>query len=263
MKIISLMYHDVVDGSEHEASGFPWPDAAIYKLDRDQFAAHLNTIAGAVECHPSTAFDLPAYPSEKTPLLLTFDDGGASAYTSIAGNLEEKGWRGHFFVTTDFIDTPAFLSSDQIRDLHARGHVIGTHSCSHPTRMARCDWDQMRREWSESVAKLSDILSERVTVASVPGGHYSRKVAEAASLAGVEVLFTSEPTTRCYFVDRCLVLGRYTIHQGTSPSRAAAIASGRLAPRLGQLLFWNAKKMTKAVGGEYYLKVRKSLLYQE
>jgi peptidoglycan/xylan/chitin deacetylase (PgdA/CDA1 family) len=263
MKIISLMYHDVVDGSEHQSSGFPWPDAAIYKLDRGQFAAHLNTIAGAVDHYPTTAFDLPSYPAEGTPLMLTFDDGGASAYTSIANGLEEKGWRGHFFVTTDFIDTPAFLSSDQIRDLHARGHVIGTHSCSHPTRMSHCGWDQMRREWSESVARLSDILSERVTVASVPGGHYSRKVAQAAARAGVEILFTSEPTARCHFVDRCLVLGRYTIHQGTPPALAAAIASGRLAPRLRQLLFWNAKKMTKAVGGEYYLRVRKSLLYQE
>jgi hypothetical protein len=102
-----------------------------------------------------------------------------------------------------------------------------------------------------------------VTVASVPGGHYSRRVARAAALAGIEVLFTSEPTASCYFVGRCLVLGRYTINQATSPSQAAAIASGRVAPRLRQLLFWNAKKMTKAVGGEYYLKVRKSLLWQE
>ncbi|HVF91173.1 MAG TPA: hypothetical protein VNH22_13995, partial [Blastocatellia bacterium] len=62
MKIISLMYHDVVDGSAHETSGFPWPDAAIYKLDRSQFASHLNTIAGAVKRAPATAFRLPYYP---------------------------------------------------------------------------------------------------------------------------------------------------------------------------------------------------------
>ncbi|HYP28468.1 MAG TPA: polysaccharide deacetylase family protein [Blastocatellia bacterium] len=263
MKIISLMYHDVVDGPEHEASGFPWPDAAIYKLDRGQFAAHLDTIDAAVKRKPSTAFGLPYCPDKEPPFLLTFDDGGASAYTSIASSLEERGWRGHFFVTTDFIDTPAFLTSDQIRDIHARGHVIGTHSCSHPTRMARCDWDRLKREWGDSVKRLSDILGYKVITASVPGGHYSRKVAEAAALAGVEILFTSEPTTGWHFVDNCLVLGRYTVHQGTSPAQAAAIASGRVGPRLRQLIFWNAKKITKAVGGEYYLKVRKSLLWQE
>ena len=54
----------------------------------------------------------------------------------------------------------------------------------------------MRHEWSESRQRLEDMLGHAVTVGSVPGGYFSRAVAEAAAEAGLQVLFTSEPTTR-------------------------------------------------------------------
>ena len=81
-------------------------------------------------------------------------------------------------------------------------------------------------EWRNSRRTLSDILGEDVTVASVPGGYYSNTVALAASAAGIRVLFTSEPTTRCYFVDDCLVIGRYCLRTGTPPATAARLACG-------------------------------------
>src|SRR5437588_17485 len=196
------------------------------------------------------------------PWLLTFDDGGVSAYTCIAGMLEEFGWRGHFFVTANYVGSPSFLSGAQIKELHRRGHVIGSHSASHPERMSHCSPEEMLREWAESVARLSDIVGERVRVASVPGGFYSARVAKAAARAGIEMLFTSEPTSAGRSVDGCLVLGRYTIRRSTTAEAVAAIAAGRVAPRLKQLLLWNAKKVTKALGGRYYLKARKSLLGQ-
>lgn len=259
MRAISIMYHDVVRGDENDTSGFPGPDAALYKLEPDQFESQLRAIAKAVRNSPGSVFDLLNGAHGETPLLITFDDGGASA-SSIAGMLERQGWRGHFFITTGYIGTPSFMNRDQILELHGRGHVIGSHSSSHPARMSHCDGEEMLREWKTSIEMLSDILGERVRVASVPGGYYSRRVAEAASVAGIEALFTSEPTTRCQVVDRCLVLGRYTIQRWMSSEVAAALAAGRIAPRLRQLLFWNAKKATKALGGERYLKMRKALL---
>ncbi len=259
MKAITLMYHDVVDPDRADESGFPGRHAGLYKLEHLEFRKHLQAVAGAAE-KPVTVFDLRKHEGRGTPLLLTFDDGGASAYRSIADSLEELGWRGHFLITTDYIGDPSFVSEGQIRELHRRGHVIGTHSCSHPLRMAACEWDELLREWGRSVQILSDMLGERVTVASVPGGYYHRKVAEAASRMGIEVLFTSEPVTRCRRVDQCQVLGRYTIQRWTSARVAAGLASGQTGPRLGQSLLWNAKKITKSLGGQYYLKATQSLL---
>ena len=48
--------------------------------------------------------------------LLTFDDGGASALR-IAEMLARYGWKGHFFITVNRIDSPAFVTSDDIRAL--------------------------------------------------------------------------------------------------------------------------------------------------
>jgi peptidoglycan/xylan/chitin deacetylase (PgdA/CDA1 family) len=263
MRAISIMYHDVTEpGAAHTTSGFPGPDAALYKLERGSFREHLRSMAAARTDGPMRVFEL-AETGARTPWLLTFDDGGVSAYTGIAEMLEERGWRGHFLVTAGYIGQPSFLSREQIAELHRRGHVIGSHSSTHPLRMSHCSPGQMLAEWKTSVETLSDILGQRVNVASVPGGFYSREVAEAAAEAGIETLFTSEPVTKCSMVEGCRVMGRYTVQRWMTPARVAALASGNAVPRLKQMLFWNAKKITKSLGGAYYLKLRSALLGQD
>jgi peptidoglycan/xylan/chitin deacetylase (PgdA/CDA1 family) len=258
--IISLLYHDVVAPGQFASSGFPDADAAIYKLELPAFELHLKTIE---QSRPANVALLDCAAREISPraLLFTFDDGGASAL-SIAELLENRGWRGHFFVTTDYINRRGFLGEDQIRELHARGHVVGSHSCSHPARMSHCSREQIEREWKESSRVLSNVLGAKIKtrVASVPGGYYSRRVAEAAAAAGIEVLFNSEPTSAVERVNGCSVVGRYSIQRGTSAETAARIASGERTPRLRQYLFWNSKKIAKSLGGSYYITMRKSLL---
>ena len=254
------MYHDVVEGAAYESSGFPGEGAHIYKLRREDFASQLEAIRAAV---PSTAVGVIAQRRDiagAPPVFLTFDDGGVSFHTPIAALLEQFGWRGHFFITTGRIGTPGFLDAGQLRDLHRRGHIIGSHSHTHPTRMAALTAAQMAEEWRESLARLADILGQPVKVASVPGGYYSRTVARTAAAAGIEVLFNSEPTASAALTDGCLVLGRYVVKRGMGPAWAAGFAAGRLGPRWKQTALWKAKRVAKAVGGGAYLKVRQAIL---
>jgi peptidoglycan/xylan/chitin deacetylase (PgdA/CDA1 family) len=261
-RAVSLLYHDVVRDGDYAASGFSTPGADRYKLQIDEFEKHLAALARAVPRGFGVIHDLLDGIPMPYPLFLTFDDGGSSAHTSIADLLEKHGWRGHFLVTTDYIGKRGFLTKEQIRDLRQRGHMIGTHSASHPHWMSRCSWKQLVDEWATSVRILSDLLGEQVIVASVPGGHYSKQVARAASHSGIKVLFNSEPTTRSHQVDGCLVLGRYTIIRGMSPALAARIACGSHASRLRQFVFWNTKKTLKLLWGEAYLRVRNLALKQ-
>jgi peptidoglycan/xylan/chitin deacetylase (PgdA/CDA1 family) len=258
VRAISLLYHDVILPGQFSSSGFPGGDADIYKLSRPDFEHHLQAIRSAILRPPITVSQLGDI--SRTPLLFTFDDGGASAHQHIAGLLEDLGWRGHFFVTTNWIGKDGFLNAAQIRDLHARGHVIGSHSCSHPQRMSYCSPHQLYREWNDSIAVLSDILGVTVDLASVPGGYYSRNVAEEAADAGIKALFTSEPQTQADVVNGCWILGRYTIKEGATPATAAAIASGRLLPRYKQFAYWNSKKLLKAAGGGSWIRMRKWIL---
>jgi peptidoglycan/xylan/chitin deacetylase (PgdA/CDA1 family) len=255
MQAISLMYHDVVqDSLSQDTSSRP---VTPYSLTYQHFRDHLKSIRP--EAAVQTIRGQQRW-MEQTPIFLTFDDGETSAYTCAAGTLEARDWRGHFFITTDWIGKPGFMDRGQIRELRARGHVIGSHSCSHPERMSHLGSSELVKEWSASCAVLSDILGERVRVASVPAGFYSSKVGKAAAVAGIEVLFTSEPTTATWVEDGCLILGRYCIQRHMLARISGEIADGVIWPRWSQACAWQIKKAVKALTGESYFTIRSFLL---
>jgi hypothetical protein len=265
----ALMYHDVVAPGADDSSGFPGRDAALYKVTPETFASHLDAIAratGQVSLPRSAGYRVSgavrrdrSAPGDREDPVITFDDGGASAMAA-ADLLEAYGFVGHFFVTVNYVGTPGFVSDRDIRELARRGHVVGSHSCSHPLRMGHSTFPQLLIEWSRSCAILSDLIGKEVCVASVPGGDFSMKVAEAAAAAGITRLFTSEPTCGTQQVSELTLIGRFTIQRWTTAKTAAALARGKWLPRARQAVIWNAKKATKRVGGERYLQIRKLLI---
>lgn len=256
MSCATLMYHDVVVPGASDASGFPGPAAAHYKLDVTVFARHLAALA-------QSGLSFESVLKEPTPgtvrCLLTFDDGGASA-AAVATVLAEHDMTGHFFITTAHIGTPGFVTYSDILALRAAGHVVGSHSHTHPAEMSRLSPTILASEWRMSSDRLSQLLGEPVTVGSVPGGFYSADVARAAAAAGIRYLFTSEPSTATWQVDGCTVLGRYALWQDSSASLAVALALGTQGARQLQWLSWNAKKPLKRWARPVYRVVRGSLL---
>jgi peptidoglycan/xylan/chitin deacetylase (PgdA/CDA1 family) len=244
-----LTYHDIAPRAERDAVGFPGALAARYKLEPAAFEAHLDALAEAgLEIGTLDAGGSPPQ------AVLTFDDGGSSALLA-AEMLERRGWRGQFFVTAGRIGTSGFLSAEELRELARRGHLIGSHSHSHPTYMGRLTREQLDREWGDSRTAIAEILGAPPRTASVPGGYLSRTVIASAAAAGYELLFTSEPTARV--ADRALVVrGRYTIWSTTPARVAAAYARGdRLA--CGRLWAeWNAKKLAKSFSPSVYQTLR-------
>jgi peptidoglycan/xylan/chitin deacetylase (PgdA/CDA1 family) len=255
MHSLGLEYHDVVAGDEFDASGFPGAASASYKLPVRDFTAHLDAIR-ATGARVARADRLASADPNTTPVFLTFDDGGVGALRETAPLLESYGWRGHFFIVSGLVGKIGFLDPEGIRELHRRGHLVGSHSCTHPLRFSGLSKREMAREWKDSRALLEDILQTEVTTASVPGGYYRRPAAEAAAEAGYTLLFTSEPMTRVRRVGRCLVLGRYSLRRASPPSLASALVVGHGAARGRQWAAWNAKKVIKAAGGSVYLAVR-------
>lgn len=260
MRAACLLYHDVVESADWESSGFTGPGTAKYKLSRSEFEAHLAAIAKMRDTPSSTAHELASARDENLRFLLTFDDGGESAATRTAELLEIHGWRGHFFVTASQIGKKGFLSAEQIRWLRKKGHVIGSHSFSHPVRMSHCSKEELTNEWTRSIKILSDILGEQVDTASVPGGYYSNRVGETAAAAGVRVLFNSEPTTVVRAVLGCIVVGRYNIFRGMPPGISGELVSPHSRARKRQWLYWNFKKIAKRAAGRPYLAARQWLL---
>lgn len=253
MSIASLMYHDVVAGGDWDASGFPGPSAASYKFDLEDFARQLQALAGTGLRFPRL-YDLGD--DARDACLITFDDGGVSAVAA-ARLLDRHGMAGHFMVTGARVGTAGFVGAADIRALVAGGHVVGSHSHTHPADISRLAPAALAAEWRDSVAVLSDSIGQAVDVASVPGGFHSRAVGQAAAAAGIVHLFTSEPTTAVGRIGNTRILGRYALQRGITPDQVAGLATGQGRARARQWLLWNAKKPAKRYAGPAYRWLRR------
>lgn len=217
--IASFGYHDVCDVPNE--SGFTGTGAAAYKLDRPRFQAHLDAIAAA-GLDPELVSDVDPFAPGRH-VLLTFDDAGSSAI-AVADELSRRGWRGHFFVPTARIGERGFLGASGVKQLHECGHVVGSHSHTHPHIFREQSFVEMLAEWRTSCDRLAQLLGAPCVVASVPGGDISAQVLASAAAAGLRVLFTSEPTVVPQLVDGCFVLGRYAPKVSTDASRVGELA---------------------------------------
>lgn len=222
MAVASFGYHEVTD--HPDTAGFQRPGALPYKHTREAFARDLDAIA--VEPRPPervTDLDLAA-PGRH--VLLTFDDGGKSA-VSIADTLAARGWKGHFFIVTGLVGTRTFLTAAEIRYLQSCGHVVGSHSDTHPDIFREQRFDRMVDEWRVSRDRLAQLLGEPCVTASVPGGDISSLVLKSADTAGLSYLFTSEPVLRPVRVGECWVLGRFMPKAWTPAARIGELAAFR------------------------------------
>jgi peptidoglycan/xylan/chitin deacetylase (PgdA/CDA1 family) len=261
MSLTTLIYHDVLPDDGADDSGFSGADAASYKLTARRFERHLQIIGEALGAARPTTIGSDGAPAgaAASGLVLSFDDGGASGVERIAGALEARGWQAHFFVTSDYIGKPGFLSPSDLHRLRDGGHIIGSHSLSHPARISHCSPAQIKAEWQDSCARISDILGAPVTTASVPGGFYSAEVGRLAAEAGIKSLFTSEPTVVISRLHGMDLIGRFSVTRRTSDAHLRALVRARPTTLLGHRLSWGGKKLLKRAGGGAWIALRRKL----
>jgi peptidoglycan/xylan/chitin deacetylase (PgdA/CDA1 family) len=224
-EVAGLMYHEVTD--DPQSSGFQRPGALPYTLSRAAFARHLDVIAGGpMKPELVPALDLNSNGKRRRHLLLTFDDGGASAMY-VADELAKRDWKAHFFIITGRIGERTFLKPADIRTLRSAGHIVGTHSHTHPDIFRALPRELMTTEWRVSRAILEALLGEPCVTASVPGGDISRIVLESAGDAGIRYLFTSEPLVTPERIGETWILGRVILKAGVSPATIRELVSFR------------------------------------
>lgn len=262
MKITSLLYHDVIENGETQTSGFNGVGPDSYKLELKNFQEHIKAAAPALteQFEKFRQFMQQRELAGEKIKLITFDDGGLSFLTHIAPVLEAYKTRGVFFISTKYINTEGFLNKEQILDLYQRGHIIGSHSHTHPKIISKLSYVEILEEWKLSRSLLEEILQEKVTTASIPGGYYSEEVAKAAEEAGFKLLFTSEPTRHVGMLGSCFIIGRYSIKCDDKPDVAYKIINNDPVYTSRQYIYWNLKKVIKLTLGKKYLKIREKLL---
>jgi peptidoglycan/xylan/chitin deacetylase (PgdA/CDA1 family) len=165
--------------------------------------------------------------------------------------LEQRDWRGHFFVVTDRVGAPGFVTEQDIRALASRGHVIGSHSHSHPI-MTKLGDAAIRAEWETSRKRLEEILDMKVNAASVPTGFYMPRVGRLAIEAGYRHLFTSEPWLRPRAHDGGTIYGRFSITRGSTAESVRGLCTFSRATIARQRFGWQSRKALKRALGPAY-----------
>ena len=128
-----------------------------------------------------------ALPLPPRAVVITFDDGHVSNYSAALPVLLEHRLRATFFITAGSIGTSEMMDWAQIRELHASGMEIGSHTVTHrPPSML--DDNALRYELFESRRILEDGLGSPVTSVSSPTGFFNPRMRVIAEEAGYRAL---------------------------------------------------------------------------
>lgn len=168
-------------------------------------------------------YDL-SQPLPEKPILLTFDDGYADAYTAAFPVLQRYGFQGTFYVITDFVGRPRYLNVDQIREMAAAGMSFGSHAVSHRS-LTSLSASRLEQELSTSRTQLEDLLQRPVVDFCYPLGRFNQGVRQAVERAG----YRSAVTTRYGFASSGgdqLLLPRIRIWGGLTLNGFAKLIAG-------------------------------------
>ncbi|RME89850.1 MAG: polysaccharide deacetylase family protein [Verrucomicrobia bacterium] len=83
-----------------------------------------------------------------------------------------------------------WMSESHLKDLAARGHIVGLHSFSHPTKISRLDYDQQYAEYRKNYDHLTSVVGS-VSAMSHPCGDYNDDTLKILAALGIRIGFRS------------------------------------------------------------------------
>jgi peptidoglycan/xylan/chitin deacetylase (PgdA/CDA1 family) len=202
--IAFLLYHEIaLPGRELCETE---PGYVHYVLDAPRFEAQMLAIkeAGLEGVSVSSALEFPS-----RAVGITFDDGCETDLLVAAPLLKRLGFGATFYVTSERVGRPGYMSASQLREICRLGFEIGCHSMTHPF-LTDLDRNGLRREIVEAKDQIEQFIAQPVHHFSCPGGRHDRRVIEMAIDAGYRTLATSTPRTNSPSTDR-YALGRIAI----------------------------------------------------
>jgi peptidoglycan/xylan/chitin deacetylase (PgdA/CDA1 family) len=215
------MYHDVIPGRSPGAAS-----RAYFSVERQTFAAQLDQLAaeGYTVRSLESALSNPC----ARQVAVSFDDGDLGQFEQGFPELARRGMTATFFITTDWVGRPGYVSWDALRQMRAGGMSIQSHTCSHPF-LSELPPERVQHELRSSREILNQQLGQETEMLGLPGGDFPRGGPQVFEDAGYRVVATSRwginaPTTRdagrITFVRRC------TVRRAPSPGEFRATISG-------------------------------------
>lgn len=175
-----IVYHHIRPDAQRRA-----PRLRQYEVTPEEFEEHLRFLK--VEGYTSVgfkdlreAFDGDMLPSK--PVIITFDDGRGNQYDAWK-MLSVYGFHGTWFVFTNAIGRPDYLTWQQLEEMRDAGEEVESHTLYHPDLTKLSD-DELKQEMTKSRDMIAKHLGYVPLVFAYPFGLADDRVVAAAHEAG-------------------------------------------------------------------------------
>lgn len=153
------------------------------------------------------------------PMLITFDDGNADNYTNAFPIMQKYGFTGVLYIVVQYMDTPNYMSTAQIKEMSAAGWEVGSHSETH--RDLAHSPDSLRYEIVQSRKDLQARLGVPVLTFAYPFGAEDSAAGDYAHFAGYIAAMGASGFTadqgkgNLFLLQRCEIKGSDTVKNFT------------------------------------------------
>lgn len=184
-------------------------------------------------------------------VVITFDDGHESGFFLALPILKRYDFKGTFFITTDLIGKSGYMTKEQLVQLKEDGMSVQSHAKTH-CFLDDIESNEVYDELRESRNILEDILGNKVSFVSLPGGRYNKKVIDCTRDLQYSAIFCSIPF---YLkkVNDIYLIGRQMIKQPYRKNDFVKILTksrlGEMKDKTGYYIKYLLKKM---IGNKSY-----------
>ena len=179
----SLMYHGIHSTPECDGCF-----DAVYSVTRESFLRQLDYLQASH--YQAVTLEQALSGSYEKPVVITFDDGDVSNYNFAFAELKKRNMLAEFYITSDWIDTPGYMSGEQLLEMHRAGMSIQAHGQTH-AYMSDLTRAELEQELKISKEKVEKITRARVHTVALPGGRGLKQVLPLYRKLGYSYIATS------------------------------------------------------------------------
>jgi peptidoglycan/xylan/chitin deacetylase (PgdA/CDA1 family) len=181
---VCLLYHDIGEAtSSRRGGGREW-----FAVPETAFARQLDLVRDAGYRGCSIAHALVG---DGPRVAISFDDGMRSDYERAFPALVARGMTATFFVITDRVGTPGYVTWPELREMRQAGMSVQSHTRRHPF-LSELDAAGVREELAGAKAALDDALGQDTDQLALPGGDApAGRLGSLIAETGYRVLATS------------------------------------------------------------------------
>jgi peptidoglycan/xylan/chitin deacetylase (PgdA/CDA1 family) len=180
-------------------------------------------------------------------ICLTFDDGWRGNYLHAYPILQEYGLKATFFIATDLVGKPFYMTWEDIKEMASSDMSIQSHTVTHQP-LAHMGVERVLFELSESKRVIEERLEQEVKHLSLPHGSKNGRTWPIAKEIGYQSICTSDIGFQT-LENSGHWLKRINIGDKISLDQFHLIANGRNQAISGMMVTKGLKKMFRGIVG--------------